>query len=214
MQRIKETFLQRLTQIIPLREKSVLEIGCGDGARSVEIAQHCSHLTAVDPCEDQLSAARMRLIPNADFVQGNAQSLNLPANSFDVVIFTLSFHHVPVPLMDAAIDEAVRVVRRGGNIVFLEPDEQGSFFEAEIQFDACDGDEREAKRAAYDAMKGHPDLLLVSEFADETIFHFESLDDFAVSMSPKANLDLLKSFLQVHAFTLSAMRRINVYTTS
>lgn len=45
-----------------------------------------------------------------------------------------------------------------------------------------DGDEREAKKNAYDAM-------MMSEVPDETILQFESLEEFLVAMSPRKNCD-------------------------
>lgn len=211
MKRIQEKFLETLEQAIGLEDMSVLEVGCGNGARSVEIAKRCKSLTAIEPNEVQLRCAKELEVQNIDFRLGSAEALDFAPESFDVVIFTLSFHHVPQTLMSVAINEALRVVRQNGFIVFLEPAVTGSFFEAEIRFDACDGDEREEKRIAYEAMSSHTGLVPVKELPDETIFQFDSLDDFIQSMCPKANLDQLEPFLRTHHYILRAKRRINIY---
>lgn len=185
MERIQDGFLEKLNQQIPLRELSVLEIGCGNGSRSVGIATRSKMLTAIDPDNSKIEEARMRGITNAAFQQGFAESLVFKDASFSVVIFTLSFHHVPKEQMNRAINEAIRVIWSTWYIVFFEPTEQGTFFDAEIQFDACDGDERLEKENAHNAMMNHAGIRHVIEFYDETILKFDSGKDFIESLSPK-----------------------------
>lgn len=211
MRRIKDEFLQRIEEVVPLGGLSVLEIGCGDGSRSVAMAECCRSLVGIEPNQDQLERAVARNLVNARFQKGSAEHLPFQDQTFDVIIFTLSFHHVPLQQMSVAIDEAVRVVRPSGRIIFLEPAQEGSFFEAEIAFDACDGDERREKTAAHEAMMRHSGLQALAEVADETVFQFDSLDDFITSMVPKKNLEKIEDFLRVHDFTLNAHRRINVF---
>src|SRR3989344_9311059 len=183
MQRIKEEFLDSVQKVLPLKGLSILEIGCGDGSRSVAIATRCQALTSVEPDENKLKQALARKIPNATFKVESGEKLSFDDNSFDATIFTLSLHHIPIKKMETAIDEAVRVTRKSGYIIFLEPTEDGTFFDAEIQFDACDGDERKEKIAAYKAMVNHKKLRAVKEMDDETIFKFDSIKDFVESMS-------------------------------
>jgi ubiquinone/menaquinone biosynthesis C-methylase UbiE len=211
MKRLKETFLPTLESVISLQDADVLEIGCGNGSRAIEIASRCRTLTGIDPDMDLLYEAWSQAIPNAKFQHGSAEKLDFVAASFDVVIFTLSFHHIPIELMSMAIDEAIRVLKEHGRIVFLEPGTRGTFFEAEIAFDACDGDERTEKLAAYQAMRNHSGLKLVCEIPDETIFQFESIADFLISMQPRKGTVGLRSFLEAHSFILNAERRIDVF---
>ncbi len=110
MERIQDGFLEKLNQQIPLMGLSVLEIGCGNGSRSLGIATRSQTLTAIDPDLSKIEEARKLGIANATFEQGFAQSLVFKNTSFNVVIFTLSFHHVPKDQMNRAIDEAIRVV--------------------------------------------------------------------------------------------------------
>lgn len=112
--------------------------------------------------------------------------------------------------MTKAIDEAIRVTK-SGHIVFLEPTEKGKFFDAEIQFDACDGNERIEKRVAQQAISDHPRLQKIEEFYDETILTFESVDDFIASMQPKRKLDAIEGFLTENNFSLNAERIIGIY---
>jgi ubiquinone/menaquinone biosynthesis C-methylase UbiE len=211
MQRIQDTFIQKLNTACPLAGMSLLEVGCGDGTRSVDLAQLCAHLTGVDPAENEILVAHRRKLPNAMFFVREASSLYFESNSFDAAIFTLSFHHVPAHQMPVAIDEAIRVCRPGSPIIFFEPGDEGALFNAEIHFDAWDGDEREVKQAAYKAMMCHPGLMLVDEFQDKSVFRFESPRDFIDSMQPKLHLDEIPDFLRRHNFLLDASRRVNIF---
>ncbi len=212
MERIKDGYLDTIQATVSFPGTRVLEIGCGNGARTVQIAEHCSEVIAIDPNIEAIENARIeRSRSNISYREGVADQLIFEAQSFDIVLFTLSFHHVPIEKMSRAINEALRVVKSQGHIIFLEPSFTGSFFDAEIQFDACDGDERKEKAAAYVAMLSHPGLQEIVESPDETIFKFNDLNDFIMTMAPKRNNASLPSFLQSHDYTLHAQRRINIF---
>jgi ubiquinone/menaquinone biosynthesis C-methylase UbiE len=212
MQRIKEEFLDKLESVISLFGKDVLEIGCGEGTRSVGIAKRCKNLSAMDPDPELIKKAQAEnQSENITYAIGSAEQLPSGDKKFDIVIFTLSLHHVPVPKMTTAINEAIRVVQDNGFIVFLEPEFDGTLFESEIFFDAFDGDERKQKAAAYFAMLDHPKLKEVAEIVDETIWKLDSVEDFIQSMAPKRNVEQLKPFLEKNNYILRAARRINVF---
>jgi ubiquinone/menaquinone biosynthesis C-methylase UbiE len=212
MQRIKEEFLDKLESVIPLAGKDVLEIGCGEGTRSIGIAKHCKNISAVDPDQELIKKAQTEnQRGNITYAIGSAEQLPFGDKKFDIAIFTLSLHHVPVAKMTMAIDEAIRVVKDDGFVVFLEPEFDGTLFESEILFDAFDGDERKQKAAAYFAMLDHPRLKEVAEIMDETVWKLDSVEDFIKSMTPKRNVDQLKPFLEKNNYILRAARRTNIF---
>jgi ubiquinone/menaquinone biosynthesis C-methylase UbiE len=212
MQRIKEEFLDKLEVVLSLTGKDVLEVGCGEGTRSIAIAKRCKNLVAIDPDPGLIKKAKAENpFENITYQVDSAEKISFDNEKCDVVIFTLSLHHVPIDKMKTAIDEAVRVVRKDGYIVFLEPEFDGTLFESEIFFDAFDGDERKQKAFAYFAMLDHPKLKEVAEIMDETIWKLDSVDDFIESMAPKRKIDQLKSFLEKNNYILRAARRINIF---
>ena len=81
-----------------------------------------------------------------------------PAGSFDLVIYTLSLHHVPIAEMSGSLHMASRLLRKDGVIVVVEPGEGGSFTEAKERFGAGSGDERPAREAAIRAMNALAEL--------------------------------------------------------
>lgn len=210
MERKEGKFLDFVGPIIDLGGASVLEVGSGDGINSMAIAQRCRELIGVEPDKERRALAQKRGIVNARFVSGSSDKLDFKDSNFDVVMFTLSLHHVPLHHMAHAINEAVRVVKREGFVVFVEPGMEGSFFEAEIRFKACDGDERAAKRAARLAIAGNHRLLTIREFRDEVIFSFDSTEDFIGTMHPRTNIEELDRFIMSHGRTLRAERWIGI----
>lgn len=213
MERIKDDYLKSIQTILSLTGKRVLEVGCGSGMRTVQIAEHCSEIFSMDPDRNAITQAKNnRPGSNIHYSIGTADQLNFSEAFFDVVIFTLSFHHVPVDKMNTAIGEAVKVCKANGYIIFLEPSFEGSFFQSEIRFDGCDGDERKEKAIAYTRMLSHPELKEIAELFDETVFKFHSVEDFFENMRPKTgDVQEVQSFLQEHNFILNARRRINIF---
>lgn len=212
MKRIEDTFIQNLERIVGLRNKRVLEIGCGTGTYTVQIASRCAVLVATDPNPDSLEIAKRSAPANIDFVCSAAEDLKYPHGDFAVIIFTLSFHHVEPTMMRKAIDVALAHLHPMGILVFLEPGTVGSYFDAEIAFDACDGDERNAKLYARAAMANHPRLKPVTEILDQTAFELDSVDDFVAAMEPKkGTMDSYRMFLQENNYVLCAERRISFF---
>lgn len=216
MKRIKDTYLSTIQSLVSLEGKTVLEVGCGDGTRTIQIANHCAYVTAIEPNVEQLEKAkREHPLSNGKYLVASADALPMKSQEVDVIFFTLSFHHVPIDSMHQAIDEALRVIKPNGYIIFLEPAFTGTFFDAEISFDACDGDERKEKAAAYLAMLSHVGLREVGECTDETVSSLESVDDFIGSLSPKKGTKTdFEKFLKHENYILRAGRRINVFQSA
>ena len=211
MRRLEGHYITKLTPY--LRQRTALEIGCGDGALSVQLASSAKHLTSIDSDSAAVEAARNRpALPKLQFAVGRAEALPFERQQFDVVIFTLSFHHLSPDLMSRALAETRRVLRPGGHAIFIEPAFEGTFFEAELRFGCCDGDERRAKAIAYFSMLNDPVLEEVLEFRGQTTFQFDSLENFCRTMHPpQARRAGLDKFLRTHQYQLTARRRINVF---
>lgn len=109
----------------PHRPLQLLDVagGTGDIAfRVLEAAHARSTATVFDINGDMLSVGRDRsprtLRERLDFVQGNAEQLPFPDASFDA--YTIAFGIRNVPRIDHALQEAYRVLRRGGRLLVLE----------------------------------------------------------------------------------------------
>lgn len=213
MKKTKELFLKRVESVIPLADKLVLDIGCGDGARTKGIAAVSKHVVAIDPDKAIIAQAiKENGAKNIEYRRADARKLPFDDRMFDVVIFTMSFHHLPTKEMVKALDEALRVTKRGGYLVFFEPDWAGSVTEAERRFDFGDGDIRDVKAYAYHVMLTEPRMKEVAEFFDQAVFSYRSVRDFERREKPeRGTRDEWRTFLQQRKYRLWCDQRTNVF---
>jgi ubiquinone/menaquinone biosynthesis C-methylase UbiE len=92
-----------------------LDVGCGNGAFTEELINHCapSAVTGIDPSQGQLDYARNRPGTRlATFQLGDAQDLPFAAASYDAAVMALVVAFLPDPAK--AVAGMARVVRPGG----------------------------------------------------------------------------------------------------
>jgi SAM-dependent methyltransferase len=98
----------------------ILEVGCGSGSYTRELARAGVEVTATDYTPSQLAQAQRNVGPSdVVFRIEDAQSLTFPDASFDRVLLSEVIEHVPHP--ERAIAEAARVLRSGGLLVASTP---------------------------------------------------------------------------------------------
>jgi ubiquinone/menaquinone biosynthesis C-methylase UbiE len=85
-------WLRELLALLP-EGSDVLDLGCGAGQGTVEIARR-HRAVGVDVLEVQLERAR-KLVPRATFVQADMAELDLPPGSFDAVVSFYALGHFP-----------------------------------------------------------------------------------------------------------------------
>lgn len=98
----------------------VLEVGCGTGFTTEEIARRTGEdkVVAVDLTPEQMIKARAKL-GNVNYFLGDAENLPFKDNSFDAAISAGSIEYWPNP--QKGIEEMTRVTRSGGKVVILAP---------------------------------------------------------------------------------------------
>jgi arsenite methyltransferase len=116
---VEQRRLTRLALAVQAGE-SVLDIGSGPGLLAAELADEGADVLGVDPSESMLAMARRRKIPHARFETGDALSLPVADDSFDVAVSTQVLEYVEdVP---GALREAQRTLRPGGRLLVLDTD--------------------------------------------------------------------------------------------
>lgn len=98
-----------------------LDIGCGTGFLSLELAQRGHRVTGIDFAPAMLALARRKAMEaGADihFEEADAENLPLPPLSFDLVVTRHVLWTLPHP--EAAIDEWIRVLRPGGRLAVID----------------------------------------------------------------------------------------------
>jgi ubiquinone/menaquinone biosynthesis C-methylase UbiE len=119
-------FKNGVARLADVREQeTVLDLGCGTGSllRALTAQQPHARYTGLDPDLRALAAARRRLRAEAgrvSLIQGYAQHLPMTGQSFDVVLSTLIFHHLPDDAKRQAMREVHRVLRPGGRLLLVD----------------------------------------------------------------------------------------------
>src|SRR4051794_14583961 len=100
----------------------VLDIGCGTGTLAIAASRAAPEVEVTGLDADRSILARARRKASAanvtiGFDEGTATSLPYPDASFDLVLSTLFFHHLPDEAKRDTALELVRVLRPGGRVV-------------------------------------------------------------------------------------------------
>jgi SAM-dependent methyltransferase len=107
-----------------VRGKSVLEIGCGDGVTSVELAYCGARVTGIDISPASIDVARQRARLqgfDVEFLVGNVvETESLGEEAYDVVVCDAVLHHL-VDSLDVVMRKINGALKPGGLFVAREP---------------------------------------------------------------------------------------------
>jgi len=113
--------LEWIQGLAPLKDKQVLDVGCGGGILSDAMARAGAHVTGIDLATKSLKVAQLHALeaqtPNVSYREVSAEALaaEKPA-SFDVVTCMEMLEHVPDP---ASIVQACATLVKPGGWVFF-----------------------------------------------------------------------------------------------
>jgi ubiquinone/menaquinone biosynthesis C-methylase UbiE len=101
--------------------KKSLEVGCGPGGVTFNLAAAGATATAIDISDVAIETCRARAREkqiNAAFVRMNAERTTFESASFDIICGNGVLHHLD---LRKALAEFARVIKQDGRAVFLEP---------------------------------------------------------------------------------------------
>jgi tRNA (cmo5U34)-methyltransferase len=110
----------RLLDYLPRESRNVLELGCGTGNLSMLLARNfpTARLTLVDGSPEMIDITRSRLanaglplVDKPEYVAARFEDLVLPKASFDLVVSSISLHHV---VDKGVLYRSIRALLRGG----------------------------------------------------------------------------------------------------
>ena len=125
---------------------TVVDVGCGAGKASRDLAALGATVIAVEP--DPIQAAKNRAAdptPGVVFHEGRAERLPVASGSANGAFFFRSLHHVPIERMELAIVEVARALNpETGFLCVVEPGMDGTHFRVMRPFN----DETRVRNAA------------------------------------------------------------------
>ena len=105
-------------------DQRLLDVGCGPGTITADLATRVAHVTASEVTEEALGLARAEITAdNVDFALADVHALDFPDDAFDVVHAHQVLQHVADPVR--ALREMRRVCRPGGVIAVRDSDYAG-----------------------------------------------------------------------------------------
>jgi SAM-dependent methyltransferase len=116
----KEWHIRTAADFAHTQGLKVLEIGCGLGTDGAQFARAGADYTGVDLTDAAIELARKRFELfglKGDFQVADAENLEFPNESFDVVYSHGVLHHTPD--INAAVQEIHRVLKPGGRAVVM-----------------------------------------------------------------------------------------------
>lgn len=202
--RVNLKFKEKLGDV---KNKKILDVGCGSGDLSFYLAQKGAIVTGIDLSKNSIEVckdeAKLRGL-NIDFREMNAQIPDFENKSFDIIVGSRVIHHLPN--LELFFKECKRILKYKGYIVFIEPLKKNIIVELNRKFFAPE------KRTHHE----HPLYVSDIEVAKAVFGNLEHYEYFLVS--PLAmffrdfikNNALLKGFYKILNIIESPLTKIKV----
>jgi ubiquinone/menaquinone biosynthesis C-methylase UbiE len=186
--------LSKIKEFIQMDGKAMLEVGCGDGRLSSQLAHEVLALTAIDPDTALIDRARKN-IDGVDFQVGSGEQLKFDDQSFDVVLFGYSLHHQDTA---RALAQARRVLRDDGRILIIEPAPEGQYTQfvtifQEDEIDRLQTTLAHIKSGGFRILQQDVYALIDIFEDDQALYHY-FMDRFMENEDPRA-LEKMKAIL-------------------
>jgi len=119
--------------LIPkIKNKIVLDLGCGNGSYANIFAPHSKKYFALDISKEQLKLAKKATkgIKKIKFINSNAKKIPLPKESVEVIILVYVLSVIQGRReKKKVLQEVERVLKKNGKIFLIENDSEGEFEE-------------------------------------------------------------------------------------
>ncbi len=109
-----------LSHFAPLRNKSILEIGCCSGSSTIALAEQGAIVTGIDVDADEILVAKQRLhdfgLTGQSFHNMNAIDIagHFAPQSFDIIIYFASLEHMTYSERQQTLKAAWTILKEGG----------------------------------------------------------------------------------------------------
>ncbi len=155
-----------------IKQKRILDIGCGDGILSYLLTKNGGRVIGIDSSEEAIKFAKekCRDLKNIDFLKGSAYRLPFEDRSFDYIISSEVIEHLKYP--EKMLSEVKRVWSKQGKIIISTPIRFTEIPLDKMHYQEFFEDEFKKLLEKYfgniEVVKSHP--LFWMEFQDKVVF--------------------------------------------
>lgn len=123
--------VRKFVDLVP-KYKSILDVGCGNGKNmKYMIDSGHSKVYGIDATKNFVSICRHN---NLNVIEGNIINMPFDNNSFDNIICIAVLHHLTSEeLRIKAINEMIRVVKKGGKIMITTSSFENQFYKSPVK---------------------------------------------------------------------------------
>lgn len=104
----------------PLKNKRVLDIGCGTGSFLVRCGLKGAAVFGIDRSPSMLAKAREKLDGSAGLYLGDAARMPYREGVFDLISVSMALHEMAPATRSAVIEEARRLLAAGGQLLVVD----------------------------------------------------------------------------------------------
>jgi len=174
------------------KKQKALEIGCGTGLLSVQIAPQVQAYYAYDTSQGMIDVLKSKLpkLPHGTYLKPIKELLVDPASTslddqqFDYVFFHLTLHHIPDDSVDSTLKLLHDILAPGGQVLIsdFEYSEESEFFHPKAKHHDVERHgikridlEQDLKRAGFDRVSVEESFKLPKACEDGTTRDFPFL---------------------------------------
>lgn len=129
-----KSFQKKILKFVDIKDgESILDVGCGTGTFVIEAKSQYpnNRIVGVDVDENILKIAKKKLAKNnltVELIQSGAEKLPFESQSFNVIVSSLTLHHLPTDIKKQALKEIYRVLKKDGRFLLADIGKQDELF--------------------------------------------------------------------------------------
>ncbi len=197
---------------IKFKGKRVLDVGCGNGWFSYWAKIKGALVDAIDPSEEQIKEAKSIDKNNSiNFINIGAENINDLKNVYDLIFFFNSLHHIPMYIMEKALQYSKNTINNYGSIYIIEPIAEGKFHDFVKNID----DETKVRNEAYKVINNCDKykLEIIKEIIYDEVKVFNNGDD-CINFLSKVDTSRLRYIKDNKKFLLNEFNRLSNYSNN